>query len=103
MDQLKAALLSGNSEITLGMIGQKLIDIDEANTKDHDEFRLKLKEGDQYFAVFKLSRCAFSWASKNGICRMAAYAVGFIILDEISRVFYWNIVPSVTAMMPMRP
>ena len=94
MESLQAALQDpANRDITLGMIIAKLEDMKRSNDDDHQKIFKRLEEGDQYFAVFKLSRCAFSWLDRQGAVKWALMAVVFFCADWMSRYLYWGVFP----------
>lgn len=94
-ENLQVAIIapSENTDVTLGMVVQAINELKGQNADEHKKIFARLDEGDQYLAVFKLSRCGFSWLNRNGVLKYSLAAAGFLILDWASRYFYWDIFP----------
>jgi hypothetical protein len=93
MESIKASLDPENRDVTLGMIIEKLDSMKEQNDEDHQKIFARLDEGDQYFAVFKVSRCLLTWLDHQGAVKYFLLIVCFFLADWISRYLYWDIFP----------
>lgn len=92
MDTIQAALQDpANRDLTLGLVLEKLDNLQKSNDAEHSRIFKRLEEGDQYFAVFKLSRCAFSWLDRQGAVKWALMAIIFFCADWASRYLYWGV------------
>ncbi|OPX80431.1 MAG: hypothetical protein A4E45_00051 [Methanosaeta sp. PtaB.Bin039] len=101
MEDIRATLSNPeNRDVTLGIIiekldelGNKFMEVCQQNATDHDKIFKRLDEGDQYFVVFRMSRCAFRWLDKNGAVKWGLLVTAFFIADWVSRYLYWDIFP----------
>lgn len=82
-----------SKDILLGQVVEALNNLIKSNKKDHDKIFARLDEGDQYFALFKVSRCLFSWLDEQGVIKYGLYLLGFFVIDWVSRSLYWDLFP----------
>lgn len=77
-----------NRDLVLGQVVGALNSLIDSNKEDHAKIFKRLEEGDQYFAVFKFSRCAFSWLGGISALKGAGIVLGLLLADLATHYLY---------------